>query len=488
MNKDFVAQFLKGVASTGIGNLSQVVLGFLGTMIVVRFISKEQFGVFVLLQVSAFFFVALSSFGLECISVTRLIAGAENAQKAKIANTAMCYKILIDITISALILASMPFTSYIFKSEQLSQLVYFIPIVFLSYSFNQLFLSVLQGFHHYKKMAISQVIDSSLKLILILIFLILFKMDLMGLIYAVVLSSTASIIYQYSVLPLKKEIVFDSELYNKIFRFGFPLGLNNMLNFVFTKIDRFIIAATMSALGIAYYEVASKIPESSGSMYDAFRRVYFPTMSELISKGRRGDAEKLLNNSLRLISLVSLFAALGVTVFQKDIIRMLFSEKYLESAPALSLLMVSLSISLVGNVLGTSLVAYGQSDKPVKINVADMGMSVVGNLLMIPIFGFMGAVYAAILSRCATNPLNVFFLKKVRVGVRVSQYIKPFFAFTLCYSVFMLFKPVTIVVRLILIIMFLILCVVLSVIKIDDITFLFKYRAKAVMQMENGRI
>lgn len=478
MNKDFVAKFLKGVASTGIGNLSQVVLGFLGTMIAVRFIPKEQFGLFVLLQVSALFFAALSSFGLEYISVTRLIAVAENAQKAPIANTAMCYKILIDVVMSVLILASRPLISYVFKSEQLSQLLYFIPIFFLSISFNQLFLSVLQGFHHYKKMAISQVINSSLKLFLILIFLILLKMDLMGLIYATVFSSTASIIYQYSVLPVKKQIVFNSDLYWDLFRFGFPLGLNNMLHFVFTKIDRFIIAAMMSPLGIAYYEIASKIPESGGTMHEAFRSVYFPTMSELISRGRRDEAEKLLNNSLRLVSFLSIFAALVATLFQYDIVRILFSVKYLESAPALSLLMVSLSIGLVGNILGTSLVAYGQSDKPVKINIADMVTNVAGNLLMIPIFGFMGAAYSAILSRCATNPLNVFFLKKARVAVQVSQYIKPFLAFVLCYFLLMLLNPVTIAGRLVLIGMFLLLCAILSVIKTHDIVFFLENRAK----------
>lgn len=486
MNRDFVGGFIKGVASTGIGNLSQVVLGFIGTMIVVRFISNEQFGLFVILQVSTLFLGALSTFGLEYISVTRFIASAEDAQKAAIANTVISYQILIDISMTVLILALSPFISYIFKSEQLSQLLYFIPLFFIESSFNQLFQSILQGFQQYKRMAISQVINSSCKLFLILIFLALFKMDLMGLIYAVLLSSIASIIYLYSALPAKKQVIFNFELYKEIFRFGFPLGLNNMLNIVFKKIDRFIIGAMMSPLGIAYYEIASKIPDSGGSMFEAFRRVYFPTMSDLISNGRGDEAERLLNNSCRIISLISIFLAFVVMLFQYDIVRILFSDKYMESAPALGFLMVSSSIGFVGNILGTSLVAYGQSDKPAKINIADMVTNVVGNLLMIPIFGLMGAVYAAILSRCATNPLNVFFLKKIKVGVEVYQYLKPFMVFGICFALYRFVKPLNVIDRFILISIFVFICMALSVIKLSDVLLFVRAGRNAAIQGKCG--
>jgi len=62
-------------------------------------------------------------------------------------------------------------------------------------------------------------------------------------------------------------------------------------------------------------------------------------------------AERVLNNSLRFVAFATLLSALVVMLFQEDLVVFLFSKEYLDSAPALSLLMVGISIFLVGNIL-----------------------------------------------------------------------------------------------------------------------------------------
>ena len=474
MERSFLSRFIKGIASISIGTFFQIVLGFLGLIVAIRFIPKEQFGIFVLLQLVASFFAMLSSLVLENISVTKFIASAEDNQKMTVVNIAICYKFLIAIIMSLVILLSKPLVYHIFKSEQLCQLIIYIPLFFLLSSFNELFQKILQGFHQYKKMAISQIINGSIKFLLIIIFLVMLKMDVIGLIYAFLFSFAASILFQYFVIPVKKQFDFNPVMFKQIFKFGFPLGLNNILTFIFTKIDRFMIRAMISPIGVAYYEVASKIPDSSRRMYQSFQSVFFPNMSELFAKKRYKEAEKVLNNSLRLVSFVTIFAAFVIMLFQKDIVRFLFSERYLQSAPALSLLMVGLSIGLIGNILGTSLVALGQSDKPVKINMVDTITNVLGNLIMIPMFGIMGAAYATLFSRCATNPINVWFLKKAGVRIQISQYLKPILIFGICWILFLISKQETIIIKLSLILLFLILSMILSVIKKKDISNLFE--------------
>jgi O-antigen/teichoic acid export membrane protein len=231
-----------------------------------------------------------------------------------------------------------------------------------------------------------------------------------------------------------------------------------------------MIGAMISTLGVAYYEIAARIPDTCHRMYNSFQLVFFPNMSELFAEKRYHEAEKVLNNSLRLISLVTVFATLIATLFQKDIVRLLFSDRYLESAPALPLLLLSLSVGIVGNILGTSLVALGQSDKPVKINIVDTVTNVAGNLLLIPTYGFMGAVYATILSRCATNPFNVWFLRRGGVKVQISQYLKPLLVFMVCGVLFLIIKPETVIVKISFIVFFLFLCLIFSILRKGDIS------------------
>ena len=474
MNENFISRFIKGLVSTGIGTFLQIILGFLGLMVAVRYISKEQFGIFVLLQIIASFLGAISSLLLENISVTRLIATAKNNQKMEVANTAICYKVLIGFIIGLVILLCEPLIYRLFKSEQLSRLLIYIPVFFILSSFDEFLLGILQGFHQFKKMAISQIINGGVKFLLIVIFLVMLRMDVIGLIYAFLLSFAASIIFQYVVIPGKKQFNFNPKLFKEIFRFGFPLGLNNILTFIFMKVDRLMIGAMISPTGVAYYEIADKIPSTSHRMYGSFRSVFFPNMSELFAQGRYEEAEKVLNNSLRFVSFAIFFAALVATLFQKEIVCFLFSEKYLDSAPAFSLLTIGVGIGIIGNILGTSLVALGQSDKPVKINIVDSTTNIIGNLIMIPIFGFMGAVYATLLSRCATNPFIVWFLIKYGVKVKIYNYLKPLLALGICIVPSLIFGFENIIIKLFLTILFLCICISLSVIKKNDLSILLK--------------
>ena len=468
------SRFMKGLAFTSIGTFFQIVMGLLGLMVAVRYIPKEQFGIFVLLQVIVSFFTMVTSLILENISVTRLITTVKNNQKIEVANNAICYKLLVSFIMGLVILSCKPLIYLIFKSEQLCQLLIYIPILFILSTFDEFLLGILQGFHHFKKMAISRIINGGVKVLLIVIFLVILKMDLIGLIYAFIFSFAASTIFQYLVIPGKKQFNFNPLLFKEIFRFGFPLGLNNILTFIFLKIDRLMIGAMMSTSGLAYYEVAAKIPNGCRSMYEPFRSVFFPNMSVLFAQGMHEEAEKILNNSLRFLSFGIFFAALVATLFQKEIVCVMFSERYLDSAPAFSLLMIGLGIGLIGNILGTSLVALGQSDKPVKINIVDSITNTIGNLIMIPMFGIMGAVYATLLSRFVTNPVIVWFLIRYGVKVRISEYIKTFLAFGICAIPFLIFGVENIIIKLFSIILFLCICIVLSIIKKSDLSILLE--------------
>ena len=188
MNKDFLSRFIKGVATTGIGTLLQIILGFLGLLIAIRFISEEQFGIFILMQVIASFFVVFSSLALQNVSVTKFITSVASNKRMEVANTAICYNLLIGIIMSLFILLCKPLIHTIFISEQLSQLLIYVPLLFFLNSFHELLLYILQGFHKYKIIAISQIINGVVKFSFIIIFLVVLNMNVIGLIYAFYLS------------------------------------------------------------------------------------------------------------------------------------------------------------------------------------------------------------------------------------------------------------------------------------------------------------
>jgi O-antigen/teichoic acid export membrane protein len=472
VDKNFLPRFIRGVFSTGAGAISQIILGFLGFMIIVRFIPKEELGIYILIEVTYTFFGLVSNLALENLSATKFITSVKDEEKTDVASAAICYKIAIGLILGAVILLCRPLISIIYRNELLSRFLIYVPLLFILSSLNEFFFRIQQGFHQYKKMAAANIIQGTVSLLLIIILLVFLRMHIQGLILAYVLAFTASISYQYLMIPIKRKFNLNPRLYVKLFRFGFPLGLNNILYFAYTRIDRLMLGAMISPMGVANYEVASRIPNKAQQLFGSFNNVFFPNLSECFARNSVKEGEKIIDNSLRLISFATIFAALVAAIFRKEIVRLLFSERYIESAPALAIIMVSLSIAITGIILGTSLVALGQSDKPVKVNIINVTINIICNLVLIPAFGFVGAAYAALISHSVTIPIYVWFLKKARVRIEITHYLKALLAYCFLLTVFLLVKPISLITKLAFIITFILISFFLAVIKKKDVVYL----------------
>ena len=174
MHSSLLSRFVKGVVSTGIGLLVSILFGFVNIMVVARFISKEQFGVFILLQVFIVFFIVVGDAGLNIATVRYIASNDEVDKKAKIINTLLFSKSVISLLLVILIVLFKNLLSFFFKSRVFDDIFFWIPILFLCENFYALFNSLLQGLHLFRKLAISQVVLSGLYLLVTILYLVVF--------------------------------------------------------------------------------------------------------------------------------------------------------------------------------------------------------------------------------------------------------------------------------------------------------------------------
>jgi len=469
MTHEFVARFVRGVAGVGLGTLIQILLGLLAFLIGARWLPKDQFGAFVLFQVIVLFFLMIADVFLQKVSITRFLIAEPDAAN-DIIITALSYKLLFGVGIGCTVLGLRPLADYLFQSPGLSRLFIYLPLFFLFSSLDELLFSILQGMHRYREIALSQVVTGLTRLCVVTILLVFIHMDVMGLLYAFLFSLAVSILFQWCWVGVRPGFSLHRALYVRLFRFGFPLGLNSILTFFFAKLDRFLLGAMVGLSGVASYEVAAKIPDNLQRLYQAFQSVFFPSMSELFSQGRRQEAEAVLNNSLRLISFVSISAALFVLLFQDGLMRLLFSAKYVGSAPAFSLLMISLNMALSGNLMGTALVAAGRSDRPVRISIVMTVVTLCGNLLFIPAFGFVGAALAALVANYCTNlTTSIWYLRKEGIMISWKDLLKPILLFAAYAAFILLLKPESFAFKTALVCLFVLSGVPLSIVSKRDL-------------------
>jgi len=463
------SSFIGGVIFLNLGSLSRTVFTLLATILVVRRLSAEEFGVFILLGVIATFLTQLTGFGLD-LSTTKFIAGSnDELYKSQLVDSVVLFRLLTIVIIGLVSLFTRNLLVSFFSSSLSLNFAIFIPLLYFLTSSRPLLNSILQGYEQFGKISIGDFIASILNFILILVFVFMLGQGIFGLIYARLISESLSLTFLFFSIPTKKSLAINLIIIKKILIFGFPLQLNDILTFGYRRADSLIIGVFLGPAAIAYYEVARRIPDSLATFYAAFKSVYYPLMSKLFALGEKEKAEKILNNSIRWISLVFTFGALISLVFGKEVIGFIFSEKYLPSVPVFVLLMLGLTFTFLQYTLGYSLVAIGDSNKPVIVNAALATVSLITNVLLIPVLGVLGAAIANVAGNAIAVPFNMLFLAKRKISVQFWGFMKPILILGICSLVLLFHKADTILGKTLIIGLFLLISIIWSVITREDV-------------------
>lgn len=465
------------VSSTlSLGSLSVIsmLLGLISNMLIARHYSAVVFGTFVLLQVVVSFLTQISSLGLD-LSIAKFIASTEDdVRKQDLVNTAILLRLSAVVVVGLVAWLGKILLLKLFNASMLTNLILFIPLLLFLEAIRNSLKSILQGSFRFSRIGITDLLTSSVYLILLLLFTLFSRSDVVGLILARAIALLTSGIYAFFSIPGKKKYTFNLSIIKEVVKFGFPLQLNDILHFIFTRVDTLVIGALLGPAEIAIYEFARKIPDSLRQLYEPFRSVYFSFSSKLFATDDREKAARLLNNSTRLVAFGTIMGAAVALLFGKEIIQLMFSSNYLQSAPIFMILMVNLSASLVGNVLGTTLVTVGESDKPVIVNIFNTVGSVLACVLLTPIWGITGAAIGTTFGTFAVFPAMMGFLRK-KIDGKAIPYIKPMVIFCAWAALVLLIKPTSFLAKLGSITLFLVACFVLSVVTKGDMMFLLNF-------------
>jgi len=193
-----------------------------------------------------------------------------------------------------------------------------------------------------------------------------------------------------------------------------PLMLNHLLATIFWRIDVWLLRPLAGAVSVGLYSASLKYLDGLNIIPSTFTFAIFPLMSRYAKK----EGEGLLRSyilSARLLLMVSLPLAMTITVLAEPLIYVLGGAEFLNvpdtiqvlgrefsyrggSALALQVIIWSIPIGFVNSVTQFVLIAVNQQGYLTKAFVLGVVFNVVGNLLMIPTFGYLGAAVVTILS------------------------------------------------------------------------------------------
>lgn len=436
-SSSLLARVASGFGSMSVGMAFQAGFGFVSLMIAVRYIPKSLIGDAVIIQSLSAMFEVLSALCLHDISITKLIASeTDQLEKDEIARTAVGSQVLLAVTVVLLIAATRPLSVGLMNSETLGRYFVYLPLMYVGEnSYNRL-AAVLQGYNRFARIAFSQILNAALKLVLTVLLVATLRLGMSGWLLSFVLGYGVAVCAQIAMLPMRPRVSFSLRHFRLLFAFGRNLGLNNLLSFAFRRTDRLLVGGMVSSAAVAAYSAANRLPTTVHKLYDAFRKVYFPVYAELHGRHAHSQKERLTSVTVSVLSFGVVLVSLIVVLFRTEIVLLVFTEEYLDSATALGLLMLPLSVGLIQNVYSATLIAADYPAEPFKINVIGMSVNLGANLLLIPIFGFYGAVYARIVAVFVAHPAYVFFLRLHRLKGHYLQHGIPLLIAGVCTGVY----------------------------------------------------
>lgn len=155
-----------------------------------------------------------------------------------------------------------------------------------------------------------------------------------GLLAGLILSSTANSIYYILKRPIKFHLYWDFNLLKKMIFIGFPIYLQNIVQVIFTSIDRLIIAGYLSFEVVGYYSLSGLLNIPITLIVSTLGIVVFTQLTEAFGKEQTKKVIRLHMEVPQQIILYSLTPLLIIGIIWLPYVVTLFLPNYIQGIEA----------------------------------------------------------------------------------------------------------------------------------------------------------
>jgi len=173
---------------------------------------------------------------------------------------------------------------------------------------------------------------------------------------------------------------------------GLPIGIAGALVISYARIDQVIVYALAGTNAAGLY----------GAVYNLLDAAHFvpisvlTTLAPVIAASWPTDRARLLRTSrlsAELLAVTSLGGLAFAIVASEPVVRLIFGQEFVAAAPALPVLVAAFVFISFGYLNGNLLVVLGLQRRLLSISLIALVVNVCGNLIFVPLVGFMGAAW-----------------------------------------------------------------------------------------------
>ena len=377
-----------------IGQVASFFVVFWVPIILVRVLSKTDYGRYAQLLLIYTFIFRLLQFGLRH-SLYYFLPHDNRHKKYFITNTYICYIIGGFIAFLTLSIFRQNIACLFFDSD----IAGLLPICGLHVLFMLIscpFEPVLVIETKAELAGLLKFFSELIRGIFVIAFVLIFKSVFAVLIALTCYSSLRFIFYTWYIFKFfgwklnKYSIIY---LKNQ-FKYAAPMGFSGIIGSIYKRIDQFILAAFFTPEVFAVYRIGNfKIPFIN-MLFNSVGEVILPRAVKFLKQDKISDFLDLWNKLLIRFSFVGIGAFFILQVIAHDLITLLFTERYESSTIVFRVILVL----IFGQMLGYGLIlrALGHTKEIFLSNLIAFVCSIPLTFCLIKYFGVTGAATAAV--------------------------------------------------------------------------------------------
>lgn len=197
----------------------------------------------------------------------------------------------------------------------------------------------------------------------------------------------------------------------KILRAALPFAVLVGFSTIYNRIDVVLITNILGYTQTGFYTAAYKFFDLLGFFPAVVAYALYPVFATLMVKQQIADVRLMLEKYLRLMAAIALPMATGGMLLAGPIIRVLAGDQFIEASRVLAVIVWAPAILFLYIVVN-SLVISQLTKFATMITGANVVINIVGNLILLPRIGIMGAAIMTIVSEFLQGAFYFYFVKK----------------------------------------------------------------------------
>ncbi|MGB9748363.1 MAG: flippase [Candidatus Woesearchaeota archaeon] len=396
-------------------------ISYLVRILFARNLSVEEYGLFYAVFTFIFFFVFFREFGLTegvLFFINKFLAKKDYKKIREYFYTALNFQLITSILFFAFFLLFSNFlTKHYFKNEFAKELIFILAFTFVIHAILYFFSFSFNIFQDFKLFKFLEFLEM-LFVLAFAFFLFNFApkqiVPAISYLLAFIFLSIITLILFFKRYPflIGKKIIFSSKAMKELLKFSLPIFISTSGAVILNYTDIILLTLLKGVKDVGFYNIAQPAFNIILVFIAPLSTIVYPLISKKYHNKDYNGIRNIVNFFYNNFLLFTLPLAITFIVFADLIIKILFGANYVEASAALrifSLFFIFMPIRSLGFSVITGI---GKPKERAKILYYGAFTNLIGDLMLIPKYGYNGAALTTGISFLIMAVLSTKFLHK----------------------------------------------------------------------------